>query len=193
MQTWQWNNRREEAAKLVADDKLADEVIAAQVGITRQTLATWKTVPEFVKRVSEHREAWRQAIMTQGIADKVNRIRRLNTDWERMQQVIIERADDPRNQEIPGGKTGLLVKQLKGIGKGADFQIVEEFAVDAGLLSELRQTEQQAARELGQWTEKHDVDVRDSRIAESLDSKLAGLAARLGAASLPAKPDEGGA
>jgi len=39
---------------------------------------------------------------------------------------------------------------------------------------------------------QHDVEVRDtSHIASTLDSKLAGLAARAGTGTVPSKPDEG--
>jgi hypothetical protein len=53
-----------------------------------------------------------------------------------------------------GGETGLLVRQIKLAASGAT---VEEFAVDTGLLKELRAHQEQAAKELGQWTEKREV------------------------------------
>lgn len=141
-------------ALLVADDRLNDEQIAERAGITRRTLTTWKQHPEFAARVAEHVAAQREAVMSQGIADKVKRIAALDDRWDRMQTVIAERADVDEWSDVAGWGTGLLVHQRKQIGGGRDAQVVDEFAVDTGLLKELRAHEEQAAKELGQWTEK---------------------------------------
>lgn len=71
-----------------------------------------------------------------------------------MQQVIAERAEAKEMQGVAGGETGLLAHNVKGLGKGDDFELVDEYAVDTGLLREIRETEKQAAIELGQWQEK---------------------------------------
>lgn len=147
----------EQAAVLVAKDEQTDHAIAAEFKITRTTLAVWKRRPDFMARVQEHRDAWRDEIKAQGIADRQNRVDALNDRWRRMQQVIDERAEDPSLAEIPGGATGLIVRDVKGIGKGADFQMIDVYGVDTGLLKELREHEKQAAQEVGQWTEKQDV------------------------------------
>ncbi len=104
---------------------------------------------------------YRVAIKAEGIANKQNRIDRLNADWLRLQQVIAERAADPTMADVPGGTTGLLVRTVKALGHGADARIVEEYAVDTGLLRELRAHEEQAAKELGQWTEKRELTGKD--------------------------------
>lgn len=96
----------------------------------------------------------RTAILEQGISVKQSRIDALNDRWERMKQVIVERAVDPNMQHVPGGKTGLLVHQQKAIGAGPSMQIIDEYNVDTGLLKEMREHEKQAAQEMGQWTEK---------------------------------------
>jgi len=62
-----------------------------------------------------------------------------------MRQVIKERAESPEFAAVPGGKTGLLCKDLKG---RRDTPV---YKVDTGLLAELRAHEQQAAQELSQW------------------------------------------
>lgn len=148
---------REQAAVLVAEGRLTNEAIAARCGVTRRSIDRWKQHPVFQSWVEEHRTAQREAIRAEGIANKQNRINALNCRWAGMQQVITERAEDPEMADIPGGKTGLLVKQLKSIGFGENNTVVEEYAVDTGLLKELRAHEQQAAQELGQWTESKDV------------------------------------
>lgn len=71
-----------------------------------------------------------------------------------MRQLMDERASDPGMAKVAGGKTGLLCRTQKGLGSGKDFEIVDEFELDAALLRELRAHEEQAARELGQWVEK---------------------------------------
>ena len=66
--------------------------------------------------------------------------------------MIDERAASPDFAEVPGGTTGLLVKDYKG--KDADTLV---YKVDTGLLAELRNHEKQAAEELRQWSEKREL------------------------------------
>lgn len=70
--------KQERAALLVAEDELADEVIAAAVGISRETLHQWKKRDPFKARVAEHVEAFRDRALTEGFADKRERLRVLN-------------------------------------------------------------------------------------------------------------------
>jgi len=88
-----------------------------------------------------------------GIACLEQRVAAQQDRWERLRQVIAARAADP-TLRAPGAETGLLVRTYKALGRGEDFQVVEEYTVDTGLLGELRQLEQLTARELGQWVEK---------------------------------------
>lgn len=90
-----------------------------------------------------------------------------------MQQVIAERAEDIELQDVAGGKTGLIVHNVKGVGKGEDFQLIDLYEVDTGLLKELREHEKQAAQELGQWTEKKDLTTNGQplRFTISIDRK----------------------
>lgn len=156
MTPFRWTQMKEQAALWLAEDTRSNEVIAREVGVTRQALDKWLTRPEFRARIQEHVTAFREAIRAKGIAERVNRVAALNDRWQRMQQVIEARAA-AMGSEVPGGETGLLVKQLKMIGKGDAAQVVEEYAVDVALLKELREHERQAAQELGQWTEKTDL------------------------------------
>jgi len=192
MPAFRMTYRAEEAAKLAAEDRLSDEEIAKQVGICVRTLYNWRKQPEFQRRVDELIAEFAARVERYAIAQKGRRVAALHDRWRRMQQVIEERAADPQMQGIPGGQSGLLVHQVKGIGRGDDFQVVDEYKVDDGLLSELRAHEQQAAKELGQWAERHDVDLHDERTADDFDARLADLAARIcGVAAEPAEGDEG--
>lgn len=99
-------------------------------------------------------EAERKLIRGEGITNRQNRVNAYNDRWERMKLVIDERAADESMARVPGGKSGLLVRQWKKIGFGEDTEMVEEFAVDVGLLKELRELEKQGAVEAGEWNEK---------------------------------------
>jgi hypothetical protein len=157
MSAFAWTAKRERAALLVAQGRLTGEEIAGDVGIAARTLDYWKDQPEFLARVALCVEALRQAVLKQGISDRVNRVRALNDRWERMQRVIEERALAPDVQNVAGGTTGLLVHHVKGIGSGANLITVDEFELDDALLRELRAHEEQAAKELGQWIERGEI------------------------------------
>lgn len=105
-------------------------------------------------RVDEIKQSIAGSVIRLAIRDADCRVSALQDRWERLTRVITERAADPTMQSIPGGSTGLLVRQLKQVGSGRDAQLVEEYAVDTGMLRETRAHEEQAAKELGQWDEK---------------------------------------
>jgi hypothetical protein len=97
-----------------------------------------------------------------------------------MKQVIAERAADPMMEGVPGGTTGLLVRQVKFVKMLSvkrdrptsladepehedDLIIpekrvvqVEEYAVDTALLHEIRMHEDEVAKHLGQLVEKRE-------------------------------------
>lgn len=141
---------------LVAEDRLTDEQIAERLRMSRAGLLKWKRQAEFQDRVTELREALRQAVVERGITERQNRVEALNERWRLMQAVIEARA--AAGGTAPGTKTGLLTKTIKVVGAGKDQYEVEEWAVDTGLLRELREHEKQAAQELGQWAEKVQTD-----------------------------------
>lgn len=85
------------------------------------------------------------------IASRKQRLEALNLRWRLLEQVRAERAADPTMAKVPGGKTGLLVRQIKSVGSGKDQKLIPEFALDIGMLKEIRLHEQQAAMELGEW------------------------------------------
>lgn len=102
-------------------------------------------------RIAELRESIASKVVKREIASRDARVNALQDIWDKMHRVIEARATHESMQIAPGGDTGLLVRQLKKIGVGTDAEVVEEFAVDTGLLKELRAHAEQAARELGQW------------------------------------------
>ncbi len=148
-----WTQRHELAAGLVAEGGLSNAEICDRVGIAPTTLANWKRRPEFVTRVDELLDAFRAAVRRRGIAVLERRVEALTDRWMRMQKIIEDRANDADAAEIPGGKTGLLVKVTKGTGASSAGKGAGEFVLDIALLKELREHEKQAAQELGQWVE----------------------------------------
>lgn len=178
---------QKKAAVLLADDHQTDEQIAQELGITRRTLAYWKNEPEFISAVEAAKKEIRDRIMSTGIADKANRIASYNERWQKMHQIIDERAIELQGL-CAGSGTGLLVRQVKQVKvleartnvprefdemSEDDFiptrqtKAVEEFAVDTGLLNEMRQLEIQAAKELGQHVEKSDVNLSLSKLTDA--------------------------
>jgi hypothetical protein len=179
MTAFHWTRRSEQAALLVAADELPDTQIADQLAVGRTTLERWKRHPAFRERVGNHVATWRAELRQRGIAEKQNRLDAYNDRWQALQTVIAERGADPAMQRVPGGKTGLLVRQVKLVkvyittgdppedggedeedGAGERLESAklyveqEEFAVDTGTLKALLDIEKQAAIETGQWEEK---------------------------------------
>lgn len=114
-------------------------------------------------------QAAKEALVgAQVLAIRENRIAHVQARHRLLNQVIEERGADmelcescrrPEDEHpwqdefrgcssfhaIPGGTTGLIVRKIKATGT--------EYAVDTGILSELREMEKHIAVELGQWQE----------------------------------------
>ncbi len=181
---FRWTKQREKAALLVAQDELSNDRIAAEAGITDRQLLRWKRHPTFAARVAEYIEVACAELRARSIAELQNRVDAINDRWERMRQLIADRAEAYAGQ-APGAGTGLLVPKpllLKVYDAGPAPETPDEaedpadpgeagetlffakrsvtavaWAVDTGLLHELREHEKIAAQMLGQWTDKSDV------------------------------------
>ena len=81
------------------------------------------------------------------ISNRNARIQALQEIWDRGRRLIDARARDLA--DIPGGNTGLLVRDYKG--RNADVAV---YKADTALMAELRAVMRQAAEELGQWVTK---------------------------------------
>jgi hypothetical protein len=73
--------------------------------------------------------------------------------WNKLHQVVQERGADPAMRGVPGGKSGLMVHNVKSIGSGDNAERVDLYEVDTGLLQQCLNLEKQAAQECGQWSE----------------------------------------
>lgn len=182
MDDFEWTEPRELAAQLLADGRLSDWEIAEKCGICRATLYNWRQAPAFAQRVAEHLAVFRDEVHRRGLASRDRRVRRQNDHWNRLQTVIENRAEeyaraldkhraDPKgNPPIhPAALTGLLVWTEDG------------WEVDTALLKELRALEQHAAKELGQWSEKHEFDFSNLS-DEEIIARAASALGRSGAA-----------
>jgi hypothetical protein len=152
---FRWSPERERAAILLATDDMGEMQIAETVGVHISTLWRWRQHPEFAARVGDHVGQLQASMLRYRIAKKRERIKDLNALYEKQLAVVAERAADPTMADVPGGSTGLMVRQLKVVGTVT----VEEYAVDTALLKEIRGTQEQAAKELGQWVERGELGV----------------------------------
>ena len=169
--TFRWDARKTEAAQLLAEGEFSVVEIAAKIGVERTAVYRWLQIEEFAVRVAENEKRLGDISLRRVIARRNRRLLSLESRWLGMQQVIEERSKAPYMQDVAGGKTGLLVRTIKSVGSGDNAQIVEEYAVDTGLLKELREHEKQAAQECGQWTEKIEqtAEIRQRVIEEIAD------------------------
>src|SRR5207245_3453817 len=96
----------------------------------------------------------RQDRLNRGLARKERHVAMLNESHQKMLQVIDERAASPDLANVPGGKTGIVTKTIKGIGNGDDFQIVEIYEVDTATIGKICDIQKLVAEELGQRVER---------------------------------------
>jgi hypothetical protein len=75
--------RQQRAAELLARDERSDEDIAAELRVARRRLDYWKRRPAFAALVAEVRaqlrKQLRRRVLSEAFADKVERVRALNT------------------------------------------------------------------------------------------------------------------
>lgn len=149
------------AARLVADDVLTDQEIADTCGINKRTLERWKQLPSFAAAVVRFGDDLAAAELADGIADRQRRVSKLDRTLDALEQIVAERAADASMAPVPGGATGWLVRQYRMVGMGKAAQLVEEYTVDVGTSREMRALMEQAAKELGQWTERRELTGKD--------------------------------
>jgi hypothetical protein len=142
------------AVQLIAADEITDAEIAERVGVNPATLWRWKKRDDFRDALKAYITECEESFVNVGIGQKNRRLAMLGDQFLRMRTVMLERAADPKMADIPGGKTGLLCRTVKGVGRGDDFELIDLYEVDTALLKEMRETMKQAAQESGQWVEK---------------------------------------
>ncbi len=144
-----WTTQRRQAAFLVAEDRLSDAQIAAEIGGSRRQLARWKAHPLFAEQVATIIADQHAALRETGITEKQVRVADLGDLRRRLWHILQARAADPSMQGVPGGATGLLVGRTRVVGAGG--RVAVEYRLDVALLREMRALLKQASMELGQW------------------------------------------
>jgi hypothetical protein len=96
--------REAQAARLVAEDTLTDTQIATTVGVAQRTLERWKKRPPFLARIAEHQDAFKDAALAEGFADKRARIKVLNGTAQDIARWLAE--NDYEREEVKVAANG---------------------------------------------------------------------------------------
>jgi transposase-like protein len=180
------NPKREQAAQLISEGQYEYGEIAEKLGVDRKTLHRWRNDPRFVARVDHLSREFSESTKQLAIRRKDYRISVLNRLHTKLVNLIEQRAADSTVKDAAGGDQGLIVKQFKVSG---DNQVTE-YVFDRAVLQELRAVQEQAAKELGQLTEKHEHKI--SSLKDLSDDELASIAAELdGAGEVESGSSEG--
>jgi len=124
---------------------------AGKQPMVRQTIYAWMKRPNVVAG----REEVRKRILEDGYGDRLKRKAKLENLIKRMDRVITERS--ATMGDVPGGSSGLLAEDVKGVGSGDAAREVKLYRVDTSLIQQMRETLKQIAQEVGEWTEKRDI------------------------------------
>lgn len=165
-------DKKEQAAQYIAEGRLLNKEISEKMGVTPKTLFNWQKEKGFKTRVAEIRVEYSNSATRLGIARRDYRITCLARVHSKLLGVIEQRAESFAGSEVPGGDTGLMVKTYKVSGE----TVMTEYAVDTGLIRELRGIQEQVAKELGQIVEKREVKFSPK---DMTDEQLEQLAADL--------------
>ena len=144
------NCKHEQFAQLVAKGVSASKAYVS-VGYSHagaaQGAARLLRNARVCSHVAEIRLALAEGVIQREITDRNARVGLLQDLVDRIRKVIAERGADMA--DVPGGSTGLLVRDLKG--KDADTPV---YKFDAALVEQMNATCKQVAIEVGQWSEK---------------------------------------
>lgn len=143
------------AATLVAEDTLSNQRIAEECKVTRQTIDNWKKLPAFQNAVRQKTQELDDAVSQLRFAKRRERIRALNEQAEDYLTIVSERgswfaANEP---DVPGGRTGRIVRTERVIGVGKAAQVTVEYELDKGLESQFDSVLVQLAKERGEWSD----------------------------------------
>jgi len=147
--------RHRRVAKLLAEDRLSKEEIAATSKMSPTTLYEWMKEPLFQSVVREYAADIEAAISRIPYAKKADRIQLLSDNVSKYVELQEMRGKwyTERFPEVPGGGTGLLVhsETVKGVGQYSVH--IDEHKVDTGLQSLMNASLMQIAKERGELSE----------------------------------------
>ena len=168
------SSRKERAAILLAEDELTDEAIAEVVGVTKRTITNWKQEPEFAALVGDYHGQIVAQSLRLPIAKKHHRVAVLNDLHEKALRAIEARgrryAQAVADGESAEGATrrffgditpeeaatGLFVREESVNASGMK---TVNWKYDNAITKDIKDTEKQAAQEMGQWEDKASLDV----------------------------------
>lgn len=173
--------KRDRAAILFADDEMrpasqpkrTDQSIADEIGVSRATITRWKRDPLFQAMKQDAKGKIIADALKLPIAQKHDRIRRLNDLYETYWEIRRLRAKayaESNDDDVPAwAATGMLLHQPKISASGT---VVSEWAFDKPLDAAIKEAMKLAAQELGQWEETVNVNHSGGEFDEP---RLAGL------------------
>lgn len=146
-------------ARLLAAGKPIREA-CSELGITQDDAKYMRTLPAFKEAWQDSRRRSVENALRLGIARREVRLEGMQRRYELLWKVIEERAREYEGM-APGAGTGLLVRNVRLVKMVSDpggepgqagYREVEEWAVDTGLLKEMRSLEAGAASEVDETT-----------------------------------------
>lgn len=137
---------KSEVLALVVEGR-GDPEIAAKYGCRRESVYLFRE--RYKDLLLGMRGEVERQVEAAAIAHVVNRVFDADADYNRLGEVIDARAGDPRYTE-PGYRSGLMVHEVKAIGAGENFAVVDQYKVDTALIAERRALRRAVAEELGQ-------------------------------------------
>lgn len=156
-----WDARRSRAAAMVAEG-LTHKQIGEALKVEPPVISWWRKHPDFSRRVRKYIDDAGAEAATIAIANRVNRIRDLDVFREAYLQVFMERKANPTADSEPGMSSGLVARTQR-VTTGRNGTTIEtEYKVDNQTTSALLALHKQAAQELGQWSQKAQVEISGS-------------------------------
>ena len=148
--------RINEINKMLVENKKSQRFIASQFGLRQTSVQRHAKshLPKQLQRAVDRRvKRAEDEVLKVAISGLEERLKAQQDRWDRMKAVIERRAAgmvfEDGSEECEGTGTGLLVRKVKNV----DGDVVHEYAVDTGLLKEMRELERQVSQETGQFGE----------------------------------------
>lgn len=152
---WNWTASLDTAAYLVAEDRRSLKDIEEETGVSASRIKKMLILDgEFCKRVAHYREEWMKQLKNKGIANRDMRINILDEMHDKLVQIYRDRAKHYKNRKHPGVNTGMMVRTIKAVGHGPKAKFIRGWEVDKDLTREIRDTQEQMAKERGERVAK---------------------------------------
>lgn len=197
MGKFKWTADKLMAAALLAEGRLTIPQVAERMKVTSRAVDKWKAHPEFAAKIRAIMAEAEQAVTQYAVAQKAQRVARLNQDWLSLQDVQDARKAAMADQDADPLRLGQFRAAALAAGMTSGNVVVEwvtsptggfrpQFKVDTSLLREVRDIEKQVAAELANWEQTLNVkgptdDVKKLSDAE-IEERIAQLRSRTGGA-----------